>query len=168
MGRHRDDSLHRAYEVEQLWDVHHEIMRLSLIGLKRKDIAAQLGITEQMVGYTLRSSIVERQMDNMRASRDVQAVDISVEIKNLAPKAVEVLEDLLDCELPNIRLKAAADVLDRAGYAAVRTIRTDNVHVHFTPSEIEEIKKNAKEVGLVIDIEANEPLQLMESAGGAR
>ena len=54
-------------------------------------------------------------------------------------------------ELPNIKLKAATDILDRAGHAAVRTLRTENIHAHFTADEISDIKKRAREVGLLTD-----------------
>jgi len=155
MGRHADDSRHKPYEIEQLWDIHHEVMRLALIGMKQVDIANHLSITPAMVTYTLRSSLVKRQMAEMHAARDLEAVDVSAEIHRLAPKAVAVLETLLDNSLPNIKLKAATDILDRAGHAAVRTIKTENIHAHFTSNEIEEIKQRAKEVGLVIDIECD-------------
>jgi hypothetical protein len=58
----------------------------------------------------------------------------------------------MDSDLPNIKLKAATDILDRAGHAAVRTLRTENIHAHFTADEISDIKKRAREVGLLTDV----------------
>ena len=88
----------------------------------------------------------------MEAARDLDAVDISKEIQELAPKAVKVLEQLLESGSENNQLKAAQDVLDRAGHAAVRMIKTENIHAHFSGEEIEEMKKRAREVGLITDI----------------
>ena len=151
MGRHKLPDTHKPYQIEQLWEVHHEVCRLALIGMKQVDIANHLGVSPVMVSYTLRSPIVQRQLNQLKAVRDLDAIDVSKEIQELAPRAVKVLEELMDNELPNIKLKAATDILDRAGHAAVRTLRTENIHAHFTADEISDIKKRAREVGLLTD-----------------
>jgi hypothetical protein len=140
MGRHRLPTTHRKYQVEQMWEVHHEVVRLALIGMKSVDIADHLGISPVMVSYTLRSPIVQEKMNQLQAVRDIDAIDVAKEIQELAPQAVKVLGELLECELPNIRMKAATDVLDRAGHAAVRTIKTENLHAHFSSEEIADIR----------------------------
>lgn len=150
MGRHRLPTTHRRYQVEQMWDVHHEVVRLALIGMKSVDIADHLGISPVMVSYTLRSPIVQEKMNQLQAVRDIDAIDVAKEIKELAPRAVQVLGELLECELPNVRAKAAADLLDRAGHAAVRTIKTENLHAHFSAEEIADIKNRAKNIGLCV------------------
>jgi hypothetical protein len=152
MGRHRLPNTHNKYNIEQMWDIHHEIARLALIGMKQVDIANHLSISPVTVSYVLNSPIVERQMNQLKAVRDLEAIDISKEIKELAPKAIQVLEDLMDNELPNIKLKAATDILDRAGYAAVKTLRTENLHAHFSSEEIADIRQRAREVGLLTDV----------------
>ncbi len=151
MGRHRLPETHKPYQIEQMWELHHEVCRLALIGMKQIDIANHLGVSPVMVSYTLRSPIVQRQLSQLKAVRDLEAIDVSKEIQDLAPRAVKVLEELMENELPNIKLKAATDVLDRAGHAAVRTLRTENIHAHFTADEISDIKKRAREVGLLTD-----------------
>jgi hypothetical protein len=151
MGRHCLEGTHRKYQVTQLWDLHHEITRLALIGMKHIDIATKLGVSPVTVSYTLRSPIVARQLDQMRAVRDLEAVDIAKEIAELAPRAVEILADLMDDPLPNIKLKAAESILDRAGYAAVQRVKVDtNVNHHFSADEIREIKNRAKDIGLMV------------------
>jgi hypothetical protein len=151
MGRHRLPQTHRKYQVEQMWDIHHEVVRLALIGMKSVDIADHLGITPVMVSYTLRSPIVQEKMNQLQAVRDIDAIDVAKEIAELAPRAVQVMGELMDCELPNVRAKAAADILDRAGHAAIRTIKTENLHAHFSADEIKEIKDRAKDIGLMIE-----------------
>ena len=151
MGRHRLPETHKQYQVEQMWELHHEVCRLALIGMKQVDIATHLGVSPVMVSYTLRSPIVQRQLNQLKAVRDIDAIDVAKEIQALAPRAVHVLDELMDSELPNIKLKAATDILDRAGHAAVRTLRTENLHAHFTADEISDIKKRAREVGLLTD-----------------
>ena len=151
MGRHRLPETHKQYQVEQMWELHHEVCRHALIGMKQVDIATHLGVSPVMVSYTLRSPIVQRQLNQLKAVRDIDAIDVAKEIQALAPRAVRVLDELMDSELPNIKLKAATDILDRAGHAAVRTLRTENIHAHFTADEISDIKKRAREVGLLTD-----------------
>ena len=153
MGRHSLESTHRRYQIEQMWDVHHEIVRMALMGMKYVEIAETLGISPVTVSYTLRSPIVMRQLEQMRAVRDFDAIDVAKEIAALAPKAVQVLGELLEAEAPNIRKSAADSILDRAGHAAVQRIKQDVTVTHFTPREIDDIKQRAKNVGLLIDAE---------------
>jgi len=166
MGRHVLEGTHRKYQITQLWDVHHEIVRLALLGMKHVEIASTLGINPVTVSYTLRSPIVHRQLEQMRSVRDFGAIDIAKEIAALAPAAVKVLEELLDNELPNIKLKAAENILDRAGYAAVQRIKQDIIVSHFTAAEIIDIKARAKDIGLMVDAEYEEPQrQLAQGVG---
>lgn len=152
MGRHQLAETHKPYQIEQMWSVHHEIVRLAIIGMKHVDIANHLGISPVMVSYTLRSPIVQERLKNMEAARDIDAIDVAKEIQELAPKAVKVLEKLLDEGTENNQLRAAQDILDRSGHAAVRLIKTENIHAHFSADEIEDMKKRAREVGLITDI----------------
>jgi hypothetical protein len=151
MGRHQLEGTHRKYQVEQMWDVHHTIVRMALTGMKYIDIASALGISPVTVSYTLRSPIVVRQLEQMRAVADFDSIDIAKKIQALAPRAVEVLEEMLDDSLPNIKLKAAESILDRAGYAAVQRIKQDVSVTHFTANEILDIKKRAKDIGLMVE-----------------
>jgi predicted transcriptional regulator len=153
MGRHKLEGTHRKYQVEQLWDVHHAIVRMALTGMKQVDIATVLKISPVTVSYTLRSPIVARQLEQMRAIVDLDSVDIAKEIAALAPRAVKVLEELLDNSLPNIQMKAAENILDRAGYAAVQRVKVDASVTHFTAGEIADIKNRARDIGLLVDAE---------------
>lgn len=140
----------RQYQITKVWDVHHEIMRLALLGMKSVDIAHTLDITPVTVSYTLNSSLVRRQLDIMRSARDVDAIEVSRRIQALAPEAVKVLEELMEEGVPAIRLGAAKDVLDRAGHAAVKTLRTENIHAYLSKEEIDDIKSRAREIGLCV------------------
>ena len=137
-------------------DVHHEITRLALLGMKHIEIANLLGISPVTVSYTLRSPIVMRQLEQMRAVRDMETIDVAKRIAELAPKAVEVLGELMDSDLPNIRKGSAESILDRAGYAAVQRIKADHTVTHFTSKEIEDIRQRAKDIGIVYDADYEE------------
>jgi len=148
MGRIPEGN--RKYQIEQMWSVHHEIVRLALMGMKSVDIARQLNISPVTVSYTLNSAVVRRQLDVMRGARDVDAVNIAAEIKKLLPKAVKVLDEVMDGQNDALRLRAAQDALDRGGHAAVRMMKVDSTH-HFTADEIADIKSRAKDIGLLVD-----------------
>ncbi|MFA6972670.1 MAG: hypothetical protein WC208_14905, partial [Gallionella sp.] len=140
----------RKYTVTQVWDSHREIARLLVLGLKHVDIANQLGVSEATVSYTANSPIIKREIENMRAARDLDTVDVAKRIQEVAPKALTVLENLLTTANDAIKYRTAADILDRAGHAAVKTLRTESLVAHLSRDDIEEIKNRAKQIGLCV------------------
>jgi predicted transcriptional regulator len=150
MGRLPGEN--RQYTLQEIQDSHREIARLLVTGAKHVDIADMLGVTPAMVSYTANSPVVKRELDNMRAARDLDTVDIAKRIQEVAPRALQVMEDLLEEANDAIKLKIATDLLDRAGHTAIRTIRTENLHAHLNRDDIEEIKQRARGMGLLVDI----------------
>ena len=148
----------KTFTVENIWNSHREIMRLALTGMKQADIARELGVSEVMVSYTLNSPVVKRQLDVMQAARDIDAVDVSKRIQEVAPRALEVLEELLEDANDAIRFKTATDLLDRAGHAAVKTLRTQSFSVHLDKDDLEEIKQRAREIGLCVDVDIDDAM----------
>lgn len=141
----------RKYQIDHIWNVHHEVKRLALLGMKSVDIARTLNVSEAMVSYTLNSTIVRRELDIMRGARDLDALEVSRSIKALAPQAVEVLSDMLaEGNIPQLRLAAAKDVLDRSGHPAVRGVEVSAGKTFLTRDEIADIKQRAKSIGLTV------------------
>lgn len=151
----------RKYQIKEMWSIHHEITRMLLMGMKNVDIAKVLGIDPVTVSYTANSTIVQRQLSIMRGARDAHAVDCAARIKELAPKAVEILGDLMEAEDNATKFKASIAILDRAGHTPVQRVQAETMHMHFTKAEIEDIKKRAKDV---IDIS---PGRLLEQGAPA-
>ncbi len=147
MGRRPTNN--RAYNISHIWDTHHEIMRLLVMGLSRQEIARIMGVSPVTVTNVQNSPICRDRLNALREKRDANAMDMTNAIRELAPLAVRKLEDTMSCGLPNVELAAAKDVLDRAGYTPVTRVRTENYNLHFTPDELAEIKKRALESGLV-------------------
>jgi predicted transcriptional regulator len=149
----------RKYEIQNIWDTHREIMRLLVTGMHHIDIARQMGVTQATVSNVANSAICKRQMNLMRDAADLDAVDVAKRIQEIAPIALQTLEELLCEGNETTRFKTATDLLDRAGHAAVRTLRTESLSVHLTKDDIADIKNRAKQIGLctnpedVIDIE---------------
>ena len=147
----------RKYQVQKLWNIHHEILRLLLLGRTQKEIADELGVTTVMVSYTANSELVKRQLDIMRGARDAQALDLAVEIKRFAPEAFETLQYVMrNTDNEKNKIAIAMDSLDRAGYMPPKVIEGRFVHAHFTAEEIEDMKKRVKESGQVVEGELAE------------
>lgn len=147
----RPPGEHRKYNVEHLWDQHHEVMRLAVMGMKSVDIARQLGISEAMVSYTLNSPLSKRQLELLRAARDVKAIDVAQRIKELSERAVEVLADIMEDGSEGARLKASLGMLDRAGHGPVQKFQ-GQVAV-LTREDILEIRERARLIG-ALEVEA--------------
>ena len=69
-------SGHRKYQISHTWEIHNEIIRLTAVGMRQVDIAAQLGVTAAMVSYTLNSDIARARLAELRGMRDAEAVDV--------------------------------------------------------------------------------------------
>lgn len=142
----------KTFEVNKMWEVHKEIVRLLLLGWKNVDIAEELHISEVMVSYTRNSKVVQSQLSIMGAARDADTIDLAREIREKAPKALELLEGIIkdNGATHSIALaaKTAENWMDRAGYGAPK--RIEALVAHLTAEEIEGIKKSA-----VIDAEAS-------------
>jgi len=154
----------RTFEVDKMWEVHHEISRLLLLGMNNVDIADRLGVSAAMVSYTRNSPVVKDKMALMTGARDADVVDIMVEIKEKAPKALKLLENILDGtpgtigELASPALKAttAEKWLNRAGYPEQKPNVNLHMHQHYNAEDIERIKQRARESGMVVDIKPEE------------
>ena len=157
--RRKNPELRRTFQVGRIWERHQEIARLILLGMKNKEIAERLGVTPAMVSYTRNSPVIREKLGIMAGARDASAIDLSREIKMKAPKALKILEQVLDGEegtlgelaSPSLRVKVASEWLDRAGYPAQKNVQNMHLHAHFTSEEIEELKRRAKAGGVTVD-----------------
>ena len=156
----------RTYEVSEMWDVHHEIVRRLLIGQKVVNIAKDLKVSEAMVSYTRNSPVVREKLEIMKGARDAETIDLAKRIRENAPQSLRLLEDIISGEVDgtsvplNMRRQEANMMMNRAGFAPVQTIKGAILHGHYTSEEIDDIKKRAVEdglkSGLVIEAEVEE------------
>ena len=142
-------SNNRQYEIKSLQERHREILRRLALGQGSKDIASSLSITPQVVHYVKNSQIGKRELNLIQGARTADAVEVSNQIQELAPQALETLDNImLDEESPDaLKVKIAVDLLDRAGHGAVK--KNLNVNQQLTQKDLEDIKSRAKEVGRV-------------------
>lgn len=153
-------SERKTFEVDKMWEVHAEIARLIHLGFSNVDIAERLGVTPVMVSYTRNSRVVKDKVKMMSMARDADTIDISKELREKAPIALKLLEEIIDGDSgalgtePSLPLRAATAEkwLNRAGYPEQKPGVNLHLHKHYGAEDIERIKQRARESGMVVDI----------------
>ena len=152
----RRSPTRKAYEISHMTERHHEIARRLLLGQGNKEIASAMGITPQMVSIVRNSGCVREKLTTMSGARDLDSVDLAKEIRELAPKALQVMEEIMDdTSAPkHVRLAAARDMLDRAGFAPVKKLDVNSSHVVLSATDIEAMKKRAYSIAgdVIVDV----------------
>lgn len=138
----------RKYQIMELWDRHHAILRMLALGNTPKQISETLGCTTATVGNVVHGELGKRQLEILRGAADKASIDIMEDIRKLAPIAVARLEEILRSQSTDERLvvNVAQDLLDRAGHAAPKVITGQFTHAHLTKEDIEELKERARSI----------------------
>lgn len=147
-GRRKEHTERRTFEPQRLWNAHQEIIRMAALGMKHVEIAQALGITAATVSNTLNCRLGEQQMALVQAGRNSKTMDVVEEMKKLVPQAVEVYKTILakeDADL-SVRMKAADQVLARAGFPTPKQIDINSTVRHLTPEDVERIRKRGEEL----------------------
>lgn len=146
-------------QIECLQAKHREILRLRSIGMKETEIARHLGMHNQTVSLICTSALGRKQIDNLADGRDkavmsgVDLLGVTKRINELAPKAIERLAEIMADNNTDSKLLAAVsqDLLDRAGFAAVKKTASIHSEVPCDSSFIEELKNRARAAGAIVD-----------------
>jgi hypothetical protein len=153
-------ELRKSFQITEMHEIHHEIARLLVLGHKPKDVAEHLKVSYSTVINVKNSPIVIEKMELLRGARDAEVVDVAKQIRELAPKAVEVLTDIIedDDEATGMKMKASLAILDRAGHGVPKNVNVRGVHAIVSKDDLMAIKQRAVEIGLnagVIDVESS-------------
>lgn len=151
----------KTWCVTEMWDLHKEIARRIHLGQKNVVIAKAVGCDPQTVSLVRNSPVVQEHLAIMGGAADADTVDISKRIQELAPQALDVLEEVMNAKEQAslaLRAKVAESLLDRAGHAAVRTIRSEGIHAHLTSNDLDKIRQRAlekaREAGIVVQLDS--------------
>lgn len=140
----------KTWKCVELQGIHHIIVRELIKGKSNRAIAKEYNISEVMVSNVKNSPAVQARLDVLNAVADGVAVDVRKEIIRQAPKALEVLNTLMNGEAttPHLKAKIAMDHLDRAGFAPIKQIESKNLHAHryIDEEDIKGLKKRAMEL----------------------
>ena len=131
MGRHeRGLSQH----ITQLRPWHRNMARQVVAGARPGELAEMYGYTPAMITRIINSPLFKAEVARMEQRNEDIAVDVNADLKNMAPRAAEVLDlelgddDVAKLSLQerHLRVKTAFGVLDRAGYGR----KDQPVHLH--------------------------------------
>src|SRR5712691_5759021 len=110
----------RKYDIKALWNKHHEIVRRVALGQSNIEIAEALDCTPQTLSNVKNSPMARDKIDLFRAELDAETLDIAQRIQDFAPKALQLLEDVIEGRYEDaslsLRTKYASAHLGRAGF----------------------------------------------------
>lgn len=158
----------RKYQPKKLSERYHRILRLNLLGYKEVDIARALGVSKLTVSTAINSNLGRYQTSILRAECDGSAVEAAKRIREIAPKAIRLIEEIIESEdaPTSVRLRAAQDALDRAGFGAVKKVDMRTTSISLTPDDLENLKQTAleraKASGLIVEANESGPAQHLE------
>jgi predicted transcriptional regulator len=155
----------RAYDIKQLWQVHHEIINLRAMGYKEPVIAKLLNLHPQTVSNTLNSTLGEIKLAEVRKERDEDAKQTVEQIRILRDKALQVYSEIFDADIsnPTIGLKdklhvADTVLLELSGLKVPTKIHS--ITSILTSEELADMKarglEECRKSGLIVDVEAEE------------
>ena len=151
------------YEIKQLWQRSHEIVNLSALGYKNKEVAQILNISPVTVTNTLNGRLGQHKLSEIRQDRDIEAKKTVEKIRVLTDKALNIYHEIFDNESGQATLKdqkAVADtiVLELSGLRVPTKVQSHSVHTTLTRDEIEAFKNRGslavQKAGTIIDIPA--------------
>lgn len=135
----------RRYNIQSLWERHHNAIRLIALGHGNKEIAEVLEVTPQTISNIRNSPIAKSRIEQFREMLDAETLDINRRIQEFAPVALELIEGVISGDFPEapiaLRAKHAAAHLARAGYGEVKKIASINTYL--SREDIERIKERA-------------------------
>lgn len=163
------DGIRKVMTITEMSARHHEIARRLLLGQSNVDIARDLGITPTSVSIVRNSPVVIEQLSFLSAKRDVKAMRISEQIAESLPMCVKYLKETIeDAEISdNLKSRNAFGLLAAGGHGATKNVNVRGVHAVLTPSDIQEIRKEAEQIGMdngIVDADYDEDL----AASGSR
>lgn len=127
-------------------DLHNRIIEKIFQGLRNADIAMEFQISEDLVSKVRNSDAGKYKLARMQAEKEIKLIEVEAEIEALSKQAIVKLGTILTDETthPKVQVQVAQDLLDRAGFGAVK--KTATVSTVLTASDIKEIKERSKSV----------------------
>ena len=145
--------------LRELQPKHKQVARLLVQGYDPKAIASQVNLSVARIYQIKSEAIFQAYMNKLEYQAEEKIVDVRREIQNAAPRALQILEQLLGANSENVQLNAAKDLLDRAGYKPIDKTAHLNLNKLLDEDDLQDIHKRlqeAKNVGVVIDVPESE------------
>jgi hypothetical protein len=133
--------------VNHLWEVHKEIARLQVSGLRPVEISKRLGYTQAWLSTIMCSPIYVSYLSKLSNRADDSAIDIKKRIQEGAETGVMELLKVLkgdgiykDSVPTSLKVKVAQDFLDRNGQGKINKVEQHSTITVLDESKIEELK----------------------------
>lgn len=134
--------------VKHLWEVHREIARLQVGGMRPVEIARKLGYTQAWLSTIMCSPVYKEYLATLSTRRDDSAVDVRSSISEGAKLGVAELLKALKGEgeykeklAVSNKIKIAQDFLDRDGFGKISKVQTTSDVNIIDRTRIEAIKE---------------------------
>lgn len=135
--------------VSHLWEVHKEIARLQVSGMRPVEISRRLGYTQSWLSTIMCSPVYVRYLATLSDRADNNAIDIKKRIQEGAETGVMELLRVLkgDGEYKGtvstaLKVKVAQDFLDREGHGKITKVEQTSTLTVLNADRIEELKQN--------------------------
>jgi hypothetical protein len=149
IGEYRD----RKYTISHMWEKHHEVKRLALIGTSPKVIAETLGCTPENINAIVNSPLFKKELEVMRMARDSDSVEVAKHIQRIGSKGLNLLEAIVDgvdegeAAPLALRARVVQDCLDRTVETAkVNRVKSDSTVRLIDDNDIERIMSRARAI----------------------
>jgi hypothetical protein len=104
----------QKYQLSYIRPYHREIARRLVLGQKQSEIAKDMNIDEGRLSIIVNSPSMQAEVARLEAQRDNGVHDVTVQLQELQPVMLEVMERLaIYGSKESTRLEAAKDLLDR-------------------------------------------------------
>lgn len=142
MGRHSNNL---TPTIGQLWPHHRSMARMFLEGLQPGEVALVTGFSPGQITRILHSPLFQAELMRLECQADDVAVNVGSDLKRMAVKAVEILDENLHSQNLDrvLKTKTAFDVLDRSGYGKRQDPQRHlhlHAHAHQKVKEMEQVE----------------------------
>ena len=142
--------------MKRITSRHRALMRRLLAGMTLREACEELGYSVSRASVIVNSPLFQEEMRRMQEEIDGKFVEAEGEkihsdivrrkLKNLAREAINTLEGCLGDRSGSVRVSAAKEILDRAGYVKEEKGEVE-VKVVPTPGLVEALKQLREERG---------------------
>ena len=141
-------------QLQKLWDHHYEILRMVSLGFKPEIISDKTGFSKRTVNYVKSSAVAQNFLSVLQGARDADTIDLMKRVKEFAPTALTLLEDVIQGQGQGsgldvkFRARTAEKYLNRVPEISPSS-RKGVESVHYTAEDMERIKQRAKASGVI-------------------
>ena len=136
------------YAPAELGEAHREIIRMHTLGAAIHEIAEEMGCSRHHVRYVLNSPLAMEMRKELQQRRDDECVDVTARLAKLCPKAMDVMEGVLDGEVEgaslSLRVRVCESILDRAGFGKITKTQNQNLNASLTAEDILNLQRRAE------------------------